>query len=157
VTSSLLEIPSTPARGLRELRDRNSLRVIEALRREHNLSQANIARNTGLSRTTVSAVITELKQQGIIEEHLVAERAVGGRPGIRLKLTPSALTVMSPGADHWVDRINQLTKKNGELALEVDRLKSILCSIEKLAGNAESYRPGQGSRVRPAMPNDRSG
>ena len=57
-----MSIPSTDASGLGELRQRNRLRVLAALRRGRPLSQADISRATALSRTTVSSVIRDLKR-----------------------------------------------------------------------------------------------
>lgn len=80
-------IRSTAPHGLQELRQRNRLRVIEALRSYERLTQAGISRMTGLSRTTVSAVVTELEQQGLIRRaEVIQSGARGGRPGIALQL-----------------------------------------------------------------------
>src|SRR3979411_3094126 len=106
MASRPLEIPSTTASGVRELRERNRLRVVEALKNGDLLSQASISRKTGLSRTTVSAVVFELNKQGFIETDLVARSGVtGGRRGTALKLTPAGSSVFSTQRDQ-VDRIN---------------------------------------------------
>jgi DNA-binding MarR family transcriptional regulator len=135
MASRPLEIPSTTASGVRELRERNRLRVVEALKNGDLLSQASISRKTGLSRTTVSAVVSELNKQGFIEADIVAPSgATGGRRGTTLKLTPAGSSVFSTGQDH-LDRVNHLLAQNAELALENARLKSTLRSIEELATN----------------------
>lgn len=69
------------------LRDRNRQRVIEILRMQGHISQAAIARATGLSRTTVSTLIAELKESGLVSDvDAKAMRAGGGRPAVQLVL-----------------------------------------------------------------------
>src|SRR5260370_41169512 len=55
------------------LRDRNRQRVLDVLRIRGRTSQADIARATGLSRTTIHTLIGELKQEEMVVE-------VDGRP-----------------------------------------------------------------------------
>ena len=69
------------------LRHRNRQRVIEVLRTQGRTSQADIARATGLSRTTVSTVVGELKDLGLVS--YVNEKGSqprGGRPAVQLVL-----------------------------------------------------------------------
>ena len=69
------------------LRHRNRQRVIDVLRMQGQVSQAEIARSTGLSRTTVSSLIFELKQSGLVSDlDTHATFAHGGRPAVRLVL-----------------------------------------------------------------------
>ena len=83
-----MSIPSTDASGLGELRERNRLRVLAALRRSRPLSQADIARATALSRTTVSTVIRALKREGLVQElGPMRPGRRGGRPGAGLRLS----------------------------------------------------------------------
>ncbi len=121
-----VEIPSTAPRGLQELRERNRLRVIEALRGGSPLTQAAISRVTGLSRTTVSAVVNEFKRQGSIRPAALGpSAATGGRPGIRLQLLLRR--------DSKIDRTGgstSLVDENAKLLAENARLAAILESIE---------------------------
>ena len=69
------------------LRDRNRQRVLEILRMQGQISQADIARATGLSRTTVSSLIAELKEAGMVLGVDARPSPMrGGRPGVRLVL-----------------------------------------------------------------------
>jgi len=69
------------------LRDRNRQRVMEILRMQGQISQADIARATGLSRTTVSSLVAELKEAGrVLDVDPKPGPARGGRPGVRLVL-----------------------------------------------------------------------
>jgi predicted NBD/HSP70 family sugar kinase len=80
--------------ALRALRERNRAQVIDVLRHAGTASRAELARLTGLSRTTVSSVVGELHRSGLIAEAPVdaaAPSAGGrGRPGVLLTLQPSA-------------------------------------------------------------------
>lgn len=70
------------------LRRRNRQRVIEVLRIRGQISQAEIARATGLSRTTVSTLVAELKDSGLISDvDLGTTNGRGGRPAVGLMLT----------------------------------------------------------------------
>lgn len=86
------------------LRERNRERVIGALRMLGRTSQADIARATGLSRTTVSTLVAELKDSGLVfEVGAVEARAPdrrGGRPGVLLVLQDSARAVVGIDFGH---------------------------------------------------------
>jgi predicted NBD/HSP70 family sugar kinase len=72
---------------LRWLRIRNRQRVMEIVRMQGRVSQADIARATGLSRTTVSTLIAELKESGLVVDlETTPRQARGGRPGVELAL-----------------------------------------------------------------------
>jgi predicted NBD/HSP70 family sugar kinase len=83
------------------LRDRNRERVVGVLRERGQVSQADIARVTGLSRTTVHTLVSELKDSGVLHE---AETAVpdfrGGRPAVLLMLRQSAQAVVGIDFGH---------------------------------------------------------
>ncbi|HET9410904.1 MAG TPA: ROK family transcriptional regulator [Candidatus Dormibacteraeota bacterium] len=83
------------------LRDRNRERVIGVLRERGRVSQADIARATGLSRTTVHTLVSELKVLGVLHD---AETGVpdfrGGRPATLLMLRDSPLAVVGIDFGH---------------------------------------------------------
>jgi predicted NBD/HSP70 family sugar kinase len=69
------------------------LRVIRALRDEGQISRAEIARRTGLSRSTVSSLVADLQADGLVVERPepgLAFGAQGGRPPILLSFDASA-------------------------------------------------------------------
>jgi predicted NBD/HSP70 family sugar kinase/biotin operon repressor len=83
------------------LRERNRERVIGVLRALGRTSQADIARTTGLSRTTVSTLVAELKDSGLVFE--VDGRGPdvrGGRPGVQLALQDSPRAVVGIDFGH---------------------------------------------------------
>ncbi len=57
--------------------------IFEKLQQNGPLSRADLTRETGISAPTVSKVITELIDQGLVEETLLSENPLG-RPGKRL-------------------------------------------------------------------------
>jgi predicted NBD/HSP70 family sugar kinase len=83
------------------LRDRNRERVVGALRERGHISQSEIARMTGLSRTTVHTLVAELKDSGVVHE---VETGVpdfrGGRPAALLMLRDSSLAVVGIDFGH---------------------------------------------------------
>jgi glucokinase-like ROK family protein len=68
--------------------------VIDALRERGTASRAEIARATGLSRSTVSSIVSDLIEDGLLSEQPeatgVAHGEAGGRPPVLLSLNPSA-------------------------------------------------------------------
>ena len=61
--------------SLEGLRERNRLRVIDALRRRGTASRSELARATGLSRTTVTTLVAELQERGLVVEQPPPTRA----------------------------------------------------------------------------------
>ena len=74
------------------LRDRNRERVVGVLRERGRVSQAEIARATGLSRTTVHSLVADLKGGGLVHEVETDSSRLpgGGRPGVQLALKDSS-------------------------------------------------------------------
>ena len=86
-------MPPGRAGSLESLRRLNRLRVIRALRDEGQISRADIARRTGLSRSTVSSLVADLQADGLVIERPepgTAYGAQGGRPPILLSFDASA-------------------------------------------------------------------
>jgi predicted NBD/HSP70 family sugar kinase len=105
------------------LRERNRERVVGVLRMLGATSQADIARATGLSRTTVSTLVAGLKDSGLVFEiDPKASDARGGRPGIQLVLRESSRAVIGIDFGHSHIRVavadlahNVLAERMGEL------------------------------------------
>src|SRR4051795_11235860 len=75
--------------SLESLRERNRRRVLSALRVAGITSRAELARRTGLSRTTVSSLIADLVRDGLVAERAdgsAAPGAQGGRPPVLVSL-----------------------------------------------------------------------
>jgi predicted NBD/HSP70 family sugar kinase len=93
---------ATRSGSLESLRELNRLRVVDALRVHGRLSRADISRRTGLSRSTVSTIASDLLGRGFVTERTESEeeRAGQGRPPVLLSLDPSAGTVVGVDFDH---------------------------------------------------------
>src|SRR3954463_11284481 len=78
--------------SLRSLRDANRRRVIEALGQRGVASRADLARATGLSRSTVSTVVADLQRAGLVSERAdsAVHEAGVGRPPVLIALDRSA-------------------------------------------------------------------
>jgi predicted NBD/HSP70 family sugar kinase/biotin operon repressor len=74
------------------LRESNRLRVIQALQILGVTSRADVARHTGLSRSTVSTIVAALQAEGIVVDRDPDGRSpgVGGRPPAPIALYPAA-------------------------------------------------------------------
>jgi predicted NBD/HSP70 family sugar kinase len=91
--------------SLESLRELNRLRVVDALRSAGQLSRSEIARRTGLSRSTVSTLVADLVDRGFITEQTdaVDGTAAQGRPPTMLSLDRSAGAAVGIDLDH--DRV----------------------------------------------------
>jgi glucokinase-like ROK family protein len=94
-------MPNRDEGTLAWLRSVNRDRVIGALRRSEGLSQADLARATGLSRTTVSSLVAELKADGQVREVAVVRPGRrGGRPALQLMLEEGRRAVIGIDFGH---------------------------------------------------------
>jgi predicted NBD/HSP70 family sugar kinase len=78
--------------GTPSLRGSNRLRVIQALQVLGVTSRADVARHTGLSRSTVSSIVSGLQAEGIVVDRDADGRVAtgGGRPPTLIALDPGA-------------------------------------------------------------------
>jgi predicted NBD/HSP70 family sugar kinase len=83
------------------MRSHNSRLLLKMLWRAGELSRADLARGSGLSRSTVSAIVAELLDAGIVSESHVA-RSQGGRPPIVLRIEAERFFILGLelGASH---------------------------------------------------------
>jgi len=88
------------AGSLEALRELNRLRVIDALRQRGTASRSEIARQTGLSRTTVTTLVNDLQARGLVVEQPLLEIHGRGRPPTLLRLDPSVGAVVGIHFDH---------------------------------------------------------
>ncbi len=91
--------------ALEGLRERNKTRVIEALRLQGTASRTELARLTGLSRTTIASLVAELQHHGLVVEQPAAGKARRGRPPTLLRLDPSAGTALGVYFGHTHIRV----------------------------------------------------
>jgi predicted NBD/HSP70 family sugar kinase len=83
---------AAPPGSLEALKETNRQRVIAVLREKGAASRADISRVSGLSRSTVSNVVSDLITAGLAREGAEARPASGGtgRPAVPVLLDPSA-------------------------------------------------------------------
>lgn len=80
-----IDLKTAQTAGLATIRNINRQIVLNYVREREPISRAEIARETALQRSTVSAIVDELQTDGLIEE--VGEgRSTGGRPPTLLRL-----------------------------------------------------------------------
>jgi len=75
------------------LRLAGRLRVLEALNAEHGLSRLDLGERTGLARATVTSIVADLTDQGIVVDAGPAwsgDQAARGRPPRLVRLAPDA-------------------------------------------------------------------
>ena len=114
------------AGSLEALRELNRLRVIDALRQRGTASRSEIARQTGLSRTTVTTLVNDLQARGLVVENPFVEAQGRGRPPTLLRLDPSVGAVVGIHFDHRHLRVAVADLSSTVLAeqwqvLDVDR------------------------------------
>jgi predicted NBD/HSP70 family sugar kinase len=101
-------MPSAGSGSLESLRERNRRQLIDTLRRRGSASRAELARLTGLSRSTVSTLIADLQASGLVAERERERqpsdepeaRAPQGRPPTLLTLDRSAGLVLGVDFGH---------------------------------------------------------
>ena len=94
--------------SLTSLRELNRLRVLETVRERGTVSRAEIARQTGLARSTVSSLVGELQGDGLVVESTDGRDSTGpkgGRPPVLLTLNPAAGAVLGVHFDHRFVRV----------------------------------------------------
>lgn len=85
------------------IREINLSIILNALRDHPPLSRAALAVATGLNKTTVSSLVKQLTDAGLITENGVGKSSTG-RPGILLQLNPAAGSII--GVEIGVDFIS---------------------------------------------------
>jgi predicted NBD/HSP70 family sugar kinase len=70
------------------------------VRASGTITRSDIARETGLARSTISSLVGELTEQGVIVEHEDVAPSSGGRPPVLLSLNPRAGLVLGVHFDH---------------------------------------------------------
>jgi predicted NBD/HSP70 family sugar kinase len=140
------------SRGLASLRDRNRTLVVDVLRQHGGVSQAEVSRLTGLSRTTVSTLIGELRAGGFVAELEAPEAsrpsaAQGGRPPVLLALDPSAGSAIGIDFGHShvrvavADLAHRILGDNEQaLAVDIDPVGSLDAAAELVRQTLASAR-----------------
>jgi predicted NBD/HSP70 family sugar kinase len=123
-----------PTGTLRSLRERNREQVVEVLRRQGRASRAEIARITGLSRSTVSSLVNELQEEGLVSERgdeAAPSGAQGGRPAALLSL--EAVAGSAVGLDFGHTHVHVAV---ADLSSRIIAERRISVDVDRAAGDA---------------------
>jgi predicted NBD/HSP70 family sugar kinase len=116
-----LDLRKAQAARLNTIRDINRQIVLNYVREREPISRAEIARETDLQRSTISAIVEDLKSEGLIEEVGEGESTGGRRPtllklraaepiAIGVSITPTCTTIaISDLAGRVIDQEEFLT------------------------------------------------
>jgi predicted NBD/HSP70 family sugar kinase/biotin operon repressor len=143
--------------SLESLRERNRRQLIDTLRRNGSASRADLARLTGLSRSTVSTLVADLQAGGLVVEQADARARAGvaqqGRPPTLLTLDRSAGLVLGVdfGHEHVHVAIADLSRSilaERVRALDVDRSAARALDVAvELADEVVSAADIDGDRI----------
>ncbi len=152
-------MPAAGSGSLESLRERNRRQLVDTLRRRGSASRAELARLTGLSRSTVSTLVADLQTGGLVVEHADA-RPPGrdrppqqGRPPTLLALDRSAGLVLGIDFGHEHVRVAIADLSRTILAervreLDVDRSAQRALDVAvKLAGEVVVAAGVEGDRI----------
>jgi predicted NBD/HSP70 family sugar kinase len=83
------------------LKQINHVRILSVVRCHSGLSRAEIARHTGLNRSTVTVITSDLIENGLLREgrKQTESSSNGGRPGIGLELHPDGAFFIGAAID----------------------------------------------------------
>ena len=116
-----LDLRKAQAARLNTIRDINRRIVLNYVREREPISRAEIARETELQRSTISAIVEDLTREGLIEEVGEGESTGGRRPtmlklraagpiAVGVSITPTCTTIATSDlAGHMIDQQQFLT------------------------------------------------
>jgi predicted NBD/HSP70 family sugar kinase len=88
-----LDLRKTQAARLNTIRDINRQIVLNYVREREPISRAEIARETNLQRSTISAIVEALTEEGLVEEVGEGESTGGRRPTLLRLRTKGAIAI----------------------------------------------------------------
>ncbi len=137
-----LDLRKTQAARLNTIRDINRQIVLNYVREREPISRAEIARETALQRSTISAIVESLTEEGLVEEVGEGQSTGGRRPtllrlrtkeaiAVGVAITPSCTTI---AASDLAGRI--IEQEEFPTNSDPDRtLGKLIASIRKLLKN----------------------
>src|SRR5437762_8103196 len=88
-----IDLKTVQAARLTTVRDINRQIVLNYVREREPISRAEIARETALQRSTISAIVDVLQTEGLVEEIGEGESTGGRRPTLLRLRTAGAVTI----------------------------------------------------------------
>ncbi|MDR1806499.1 MAG: ROK family transcriptional regulator [Propionibacteriaceae bacterium] len=131
-------------------RRNNIALVLQTLYDHSGLSRADLARQTGLTRVTVSDLVAELLDDGLIREAGPNEQVRPGKPGTALALVPDARDLLAIDLSDQVTLHGAILSLQGEVVHRVDRPLAGARGDAALATVTELARDLQRAATHPA-------
>lgn len=131
------------------IRRLNVARVFHALREHPGCSQRDLAGYTGLDKATISAVVAQLAEQGIVERGGAAVSRRVGRPETALAIPASAGLLVGARLEPGTIRIAAATL-GGRVVdhLQVAGTRDVAAAIRRLGEGIEAICARTGQRLR---------
>ena len=130
-----LDLRKAQAARLNTIRDINRQIVLNYVREREPISRAEIARETALQRSTISAIVEDLTREGLIEEVGEGESTGGRRPtmlklravgpiAVGVSITPTCTTIASSDlAGRVIDQQKFLTDPDKTLSQVISAVR----------------------------------
>ena len=130
-----LDLRKAQAARLNTIRDINRQIVLNYVREREPISRAEIARETALQRSTISAIVEDLTREGLVEEVGEGESTGGRRPtllklravgpiAVGVSITPTCTTIASSDlAGRVIDQQEFLTDPDKTLSQVIDAVR----------------------------------
>jgi predicted NBD/HSP70 family sugar kinase len=146
-----------------QIRIDHRLKVIRALRDEGPQSRVQLCESLGLAQTTMSKLVADLLDEGLIDESGVQVQNGVGRPRQDLRIVPESRQVVgiavAPDALEWaVVRLDLSVASRGRVALRVasrppeEVLEAIAALVSDIVGASRGRREAPVSGVAVAVP-----
>src|SRR6187431_2876185 len=141
-----LDLRKAQAARLNTIRDINRQIVLNYVREREPISRAEIARETELQRSTISAIVEDLKTEGLVEEVGEGESTGGRRPtllklraagpiALGVSITPTCTTIATSDlAGRVIDQEEFLTDGDKTLGQMIDVVQAF---TERYKGSIE--------------------
>jgi len=132
-----LDLRKAQAARLNTIRDINRQIVLNYVREREPISRAEIARETALQRSTISAIVEDLTREGLIEEVGEGESTGGRRPtmlklravgpiAVGVSITPTCTTIASSDlAGRVIDQQKFLTDPDKTLSQVISTVREL--------------------------------
>lgn len=130
-----LDLRKAQAARLNTIRDINRQIVLNYVREREPISRAEIARETALQRSTISAIVEDLTREGLVEEVGEGESTGGRRPtllklravgpiAVGVSITPTCTTIASSDlAGRVIDQQEFLTDPDKTLSQVISAVR----------------------------------
>jgi len=141
-----LDLRKAQAARLNTIRDINRQIVLNYVREREPISRAEIARETELQRSTISAIVEDLTREGLVEEVGIGESTGGRRPtllklraagpiAVGVSLTPTCTTIAASDlAGRVIDQQEFLTNPARTLNQVIEVVRELSARYRSIEG-----------------------